>query len=439
MRKFFDAVTTNRYAENRQLLSFASGDFLASKFDNAFFQYVDPLLQGRQLSKLLQLVQTIFKYHDFQADNPYKFHKLIPSARNVHPEIPYVMIFGKAFRYDAIFNRFIYCGEVQYSKDFQLVIALDVGRLCMEYGTFGVVLSLLDLGHIIAEFERIAVDEKSGVEIAYMFDREEVKQQLHTDDDIFFGSVIRISNKQLASETMQFKSQNEVLGKNRKLIDYSRELSLLGVTKYLHSFTKIPEFQRKGEQLASSGDLSRISTGRTSANSSTGLTDLGVHIPAKKWRELLKASTQIMKRYQDKGNFTLHILVRNQGTEIDGYYCIGKQVTKSDQISIDFDEVLHDSKEFFNLEDASYVSFVTYRDSLISVQEQIYYSHVFSAEIIHHLSEFFTTKGYYTRPMKNFDDAYLKQKFIIHAQERVIYMLLAGNAVTSNFKYVLER
>lgn len=433
MKKLFDVLTTKRYEENRQLLSFTTSDFLASTFESADANYLDVSLQAEQVQRLFKLVQKIFGYHDYQVENPYKFHKLIPSARNIHPEIPYILFDGRAYRYDSVSDSFVYCGTVADTDGFQVLIGLDLGRLCNVYGTFGLALSYLDMGHMIAELEVAIMDGHTEVEIAYMFDREKLQTELGIAKDIFLGSILYLSNEQLEKEILYSAKEYKVPAE-RKQIDYSKDLKILGVTDYLNSFNRRFSYKRKGEELAAS---TQWSGARTSANSSGGLLDLGISLSETKWQQLLEISSSIVNRYSDKGQFTLHILICNQDSEMNGYHRVKKEVIDFHSASLSLDNLLHDSKEFFNLEDASFAAFITYQGKQLPIQEQIYYAHVFSAEMIHHLSRFFFGESCYTRPMKNFNDAYLKQQFDLCEQDRVIYLLFAGKTPIGNRKYIL--
>lgn len=436
MKKLFDVLTTKRYEENQQLLSFTTRDFLASSFEPVYSGCLDILLQAEQTQKLLKLVQKIFGYHDYQVENPYKFHKLIPSARNIHPEIPYILFDGRAYRYDSVSDSFIYCGTAANRKGIQLLIGLDLGRLCNVYGTFGLALSYLDMGHMIAEFEASIIDEQTDVEIAYMFDREKLQKELGIAKDIFLGSVLTLSNQQLEKEILCLE---EEIGQSfdRKYINYSRDLTILGITGYLNSLNKQSDYKREAEQLTQLAALDQLSEERTSANTSVGLLDLGLTLPQTKWLQLLEVGRSIVDRYSDKGHFILHMLIYNQDSEINGYHRVDKSTTDFQPMDLSFEDLLHDSKDFFNLEDTSFAAFITYQGEQLSMQEQIYYAHVFSAEMIHHLSRFFFGENCYTRPMKNFDDAYLKQRFDLCEKERVIYLLFAGKSPIGDRKYVL--
>ena len=433
MKKLFDMLTTKRYEENRQLLSFTTSDFLASTFEPADANCLDVSLQAEQVQRLFKLVQKIFGYHDYQVENPYKFHKLIPSARNIHPEIPYILFDGRAYRYDSVSNSFIYCGVVDDTDGFQVLIGLDLGRLCNVYGTFGLALSYLDMGHMIAELEVAVMDGHTEVEIVYMFDREKLQAELGIAKDIFLGSVLYLSNEQLEQETL-YSAKEYNVPTERKQVDYSKDLKILGVTDYLNSFNKRFSYKRKGEALTAS---TQWSGARTSANSSGGLLDLGISLSETKWQQLLEVSSSIVNRYSGKGQFPLHILICNQDSEMNGYHRVRKEVIDFQSASLSLDNLLHDSKEFFNLEDASFAAFITYQGEQLPIQEQIYYAHVFSAEMIHHLSRFFFGENFYTRPMKNFNDAYLKQQFDLCEQDRVIYLLFAGKTLIGNRKYIL--
>lgn len=439
MKKLFDVLTTKRYEENLQLLSFTANDYLASRFRLNENSYLDVSLQPEQIQRMLKIIKQIFGYHNYQLKNPYKFHKIIPSARNVHPEIPYVVIGSKVYRYDPNLDSFIYSGESDGPSNFQLLIGLDLGRLCRIYGTFGLALSHLDMGHMIAEFETLLIDGETTLEVIYMFNRTKWQKQLALSSDIFLGSILSISNYHLEKELVYLKNKSKKID-DHKVINYSEDLNILGIADYLSSFDKKSRYQRAGEELPFFFDLRQTSFKRTSANSSVGLLDLGINLPKAKWQILFKTAISLVKRYSVKGDFAIHILIRNQNPELskmNGHYCVRKGIVNFSSMDISFDDLLYDSKDFFNLEDTSFATFVTYQDNKLSTQEQIYYAHVFSAEIIHHISRFFFAENCYTRPMKNFSDDYLKRYFDLCNQERVIYLLLAGKTPLEISKYIL--
>jgi hypothetical protein len=438
MRELFDDLTNKRYENSKKLLTFTNMDFLTSVFECStdIHHCLEVQVQSNRLQRLLQAIKKIFGYYDYQVTNPYKFHKKIPSARNVHPEVIYVMFDGRVYRYDVLLDAFIYCQDTSTSSGFRILIGLDIGRISKIYGTFGLALSFLDMGHMIAAFETAVMDEQMNVDIMYMFDRVQLKKDLCIPEDVFLGSIIGISNEYVESKTVH-EPKRLRMAVDRKVVDYSKDLELLGITDYLNSLKRQAPFKRKGQMPMTSCLLEDEWNQRTSANSSMGLIDLGIDLSQTKWQQLVDLSQNMIHKYANRGSLTIYLVVRQQSTALNGYYRISHDDITFQATEIQIEQLLHDDINFFNMEDASFACFVTYEDRHHTIEEQIYYAHVFSGEIVQQLSNFFIKEKCYVRPLKNFNDVYLQHHFDLRQEERIMYMLLSGKTVTKNLKYLL--
>ncbi len=87
------------------------------------------------------------------------FINMPPSARGIYCLYPYVICMGYVWLYDALDHRWVCIGYVPSKvQAVELIISCDFWRLCSVYGSFGLALGLLELGHMTADIKMDSED-----------------------------------------------------------------------------------------------------------------------------------------------------------------------------------------------------------------------------------------------------------------------------------------
>ena len=107
---------------------------------------------------------------------------------------------------------------------------------------------------------------------------------------------------------------------------------------------------------------------------------------------------------------------------------------------IDRNRLLHDAQHMIDMESMPVVVYVSYHyDRSRSEKENIYRAHIGASEIIHYISLAGTERGFFTRPMRNFEDAYLESALKASSGERFMYSLIMGKSNTKNYVWRMPK
>ena len=74
---------------------------------------------------------------------------------------------------------------------------------------------------------------------------------------------------------------------------------------------------------------------------------------------------------------------------------------------------------------------------MVFEKENIYNAHIGAAEISHYFLLNAPGDGYFGRPMRNLEDAYLEEIFTARQKEHFMYSLIIGKANSKNYVYRL--
>ncbi|MBA4536693.1 hypothetical protein H1Z61_05925 [Bacillus aquiflavi] len=429
LKELFNSLTIKRHTHNRNTTSFEFVPFLGSIFTYEQSHTIPSVIkQSVHFQSWLNIVKFHFKYEHYQDGNPYKFHKYVPSARGIHPLIPFFIYKGHLCIYNIVEDNIIYIGfDKEKENEIELIIGIDLWRTCSIYGSFGLALSLLDLGHVIGSMKIEANGTGQQLrKVCYMFNRSEYRNKLGLlhPNDIFLGvKLVFQCNDPVCNDL--FVSKRYPYSKK---YHYHDELERIG----LMDFIAVMEFSSNtliDDQYHWQFPRSLLKTGRerTSNNSYVGLMDLSKPLKTAAFEQICQViketKEKILYGYKFRIYFVIqHVIGYEKGLYyLDGDECILRMAT------FQLDEFLFYEKSFFNLQKSPFLLFFSY---LVEDYEadhlKIFYSHVLAGELMQGVSRIVSHLDMYARPIRNMNDAYIKKVFSLGDKERVIYGLFAG-------------
>lgn len=434
MSSLFDDLTRDRYKNNRVTTSFQYTPdlgtvFLYEKTAKAVFAD-DDLFQA-----ITKGIRDIFKYQSFDDVSPYKYQKTVPSARSIHAHFPYIVYYGHLLIYDVFLDELFFLDYDDSKKDaIEVIIAADQWRTCAVYGRFGLALNLLDLGHIIADFNINHFENDLKIKtVAYMFNRKEYMEKFRISSDIMLGCLIEFEAERNHDHTVSKVEQNYL-----KKYHYPQELQRVGVWDYMNQllFLDPVKLECRWSNQATIKNLPKTESERSSYNTYFGLMDISEQYPAGKFRNLLTWLQDNLLQFAQDNKINMYFAIQNVQEFEKGSYLFSNNGLKKLCDDFEAELLLHDTREFFNLERSPFLIYITYQ--LTEEEDEtaaIYFSHVYAAEIIQYITRYVIEPGMYARPLKNINDRYCHEIFHIQENERVIYSLVCGTSNAKREKY----
>lgn len=436
MSSLFDDLTIARYENNRVTTSFQYTPELGTVFT---YERTDigELENDEIFQSLAEGIRGIFKFQSFDDFSPYKYQKSIPSVRSIHAHFPYIIYYGHLLIYDVFLDELILLGYDNRKKDaIEVIVAADQWRTCEVYGTFGLALNLLDLGHIIADFRMNRFEKDLGItRVSYMFNRKEYISKFRIGPDIMLGCVLEFGANQNCSSNFPTLTQ-----KYGKKYQHKKELQQIGVLDYMNQLICVDSGYVKGEWSKASNLQKTLPTNkpdRSSYNTYFGLMDISDEYPAAKFQNLVNWLQKTLRQLTYRNKLRLYFVIQNVQDWENGCYLFTTDGPKMVRRHFETDLFLYDTQEFFNLERSPFLIYVSYQ---LEEEENktlaIYFSHVLAAELIQYITRFVSEKGLYTRPLKNINDRYCRDTMRFQENERVIYSLACGmsNAKREKFR-----
>lgn len=428
--ELFDRITRERYNYPNQYSSVKFVDFMLTSFTDSV-EFSLP----KEAEPLGSVVRGIFGYTRYEPTNPYVFHKAVPAARNIHTNEAYLVCYGNICRYNCKINRFeCVCHDEREAGSFRLVVVAELWRIMKFYGEFGMVLPLLDAGHILSQLkmdlERVDITRGSiryGAKDAGEYERLRLspQSQLITMEVDF-------------SEDTRLSLVPTVESSCRRTMNYDKEVSSYEISKLL-----LP-YEAGFAEMPLVFDDSYIepfvnSQNRESAHNYIGICSLVEHVP-QVW--VLNCAHRLCKSIQHYMNYApeykVYILYRIK--EGERLLTIEQGVASQPcELIIDRNRLLHDAQNMIDMESMPVLVYVSYYyNRTISEKENIYRAHIGAAEIIHYISLSGAEHGFFTRPMRNFEDAYLENALKASSGERFMYSLIMGKSNTKNYVWRLS-
>ncbi len=427
--ELFDRITRERYNYPNQYSSVKFVDFMLTGFSDSV-EFSLP----KEAEPLGTVVRGIFGYTRYEPTNPYVFHKVVPAARNVHTNEAYLVCYGNICRYNCKINSFErVCYDEREVGSFRLVVVAELWRIMKFYGEFGMVLPLLDAGHILSQLkmdlERIGITRGSiryGAKDAGEYERLGLSPQSQLITmEIDFSAYIRLSPVPTIESCF------------RRTMNFDEEVSSYEISKqflpYEAGFAEMPLMFDDAYPVPFVNSQSR-----ESAHNFIGICSL-VEKVSQAW--VLDCVHRLCKSIQHYMNYApeykVYILYRT--TEGERLLTIERGVASQPrEWIIDRNRLLHDTQHMIDIESMPVVVYVSYYyDQSRSEKENIYRAHIGASEIIHYLSLSGAENGFFTRPMRNFEDAYLEGALEASIGERFMYSLIMGKSNTKNYVWRL--
>ncbi|MBP1755111.1 MAG: hypothetical protein H6Q59_1509 [Firmicutes bacterium] len=440
----YERLTSNRYDYRNGNSSFKFIDFMNTDMIGA----TDALSFRGEENAIRQIVRSVFSFQRYEPYNPYVFHKVIPSARNIHPNEAFLIEDGEICRFNPKGNCFEMIGFSERHKGkLWIVIASELWRIMKFYGEFGLALSLLDVGHIQAHLKLKLV--AAGYEKAILLEGINGKHLSNclgfSDSSACIGCVIDLSE-------YLGKSEEEPIPENYRMISYTikRKYDYEDeIRRYpaVINFLKQVEVSRRvriaqSEAAKKMCSVLRYELLRNSGHSTQGLFSTLDRIETDTVMRYATATAGYIREYLDNGiRFRICFLYR----AIDGQnYLIqvsGEGILRLESLeSVHRESLLHDTFEHINMNSIPLDVFILYqRDPICSEDNNIRQAHIGAGEISQYISLMAAVDGFFARPMKNFNDLNI-MKLMGSDQESdsIIYTTIIGKENHYNYVFKLQ-
>lgn len=440
--KFYEQLTRYRYDYKNSYSSFKFIDFM----NTDLLGVIDPTLDDRKENAIRRILRSVFSYRRYEPSNPYVFHKVVPSARNIHPNEAFLIEDGQISRFNSKTNQFEKIGfSQQHVGKLWIVIASELWRIMKFYGEFGLALSLLDLGHIQAHLKlKLLAD---GYERASLIEGEDPKMLGKnlgfSDNSAYIGSVIDLSNYlRLLEHDLLATKDSKVMELQLRKFNYEDEIKYYPeVIEFLHhrdEFKRMPiAYSDSAKSLC--GAL-RHEMSRNSGHSIPGLFSVLDRLPTATIIRYAMGTVQYIKNYLgDNSGFRAGLLYRSLDGE-DHLMLVSEDGIESirKQGRVHKEDLLHDTFEHINMNSIPLDIFLVYAiDPYISQEANISKAHIGAGEISQYISLMAAGDGFFARPMKNFNDKDIAELMDIDRdRESIMYSTIIGKE--NHFNYVLK-
>ena len=207
--KLFDRLTKERYQYKNNISSVKFIDYMITDLNESV-----PCEICREMETVCRMVRNLLRYTRYEAVNPYAFHKCVPAARNVHVNEAYLLYQGDVIRYNCKSDIFEDVNHVSgREKECRLILTAELWRIMKFYGEFGVVLPLLDAGHLLAEM-KLFLEKENMTEAAVIYGAGE------KEDYALFGISPKSNPIVLTidlSKAVSFGERSSVIGRQYEL------------------------------------------------------------------------------------------------------------------------------------------------------------------------------------------------------------------------------
>ncbi len=426
--ELFDRLTRYRYDWPNRYSSVKFIDYMITDLEEGAEETLP-----EEPADLCGIIRKIFGYSRYEPTNPYGFHKRVPAARNVHANEAFLIRDGRISRYNCkldAFERVGFCPEERGRC--RLVVAAELWRLMKYYGEFGLVLPLLDAGHILAEL-RTELEAAGRTETEIRFGVAEKEEYAR----LGLSPKCHMITLEADLERDFFVMEPENSRRFRRLMNYDEEVSSYEAAGRLleqgNGFRrrKLRQDRKRMEPFTETGE-------RESAHNHIGVCSLERTIPEETANRYLEKLETYMNHYMDDaGRFRIYMLYTTEdGRQLRRIE--GGKAGKAEPAEIEKQKLLHDTARMIDMESMPVIVYISYLyDDRLPEIENIYNAHIGAAEICHWFSLNGCADGYFGRPMRNLNDEYLEKTLRTQKKERFIYSLIMGKANTRNYVYRL--
>ncbi len=375
------------------------------------------------------IMKQIMQYVRFELENPYYLHTVCPSARGFNSNKFFIYAVDETkiniFVYDLEENRFyLVCDEENsscYPCATELLIVYDRGKIGKKYGDFGFILSLLDCGHVVHQYKLICKSMNIHSQIMYGG-----IDGLYIPWELDKGTILaRIDLKAFALQgeglVTQAFAEKKVDTAEIWFEAHHGEVLLDSFIKKLNQAELLTDYAILDIYTEMTG-LTEISLCRSSSQSGVGLSFIKYELKEDDLRMLLFQAQELLGLSHIGEKLRINIISPQKH-----YRVLADSMTAEDKV-MDFNEIIHDSKEYIDVTNATLVIFTEIHEKIQDDSECTYmHSVIQSAEFIHSLSLRLTQYGLCARPMKNIDEIYIRNR-AGHNEWIVSYLLIAGKS-----------
>ncbi len=427
--ELFDRISRYRYQYPNKYSSVKFIDYMITDLNQSVAFEIP-----KELEKICNIIRGVFGYSRYEPTNPYTFHKRVPAARNVHTNEAYLICDGNICRYNCkrdVFECIDFCEEEK--GNIRLVVAAELWRIMKFYGEFGLVLPLLDAGHILAQLkmdlEAVGLTE---ADILYGARNAEEYRRLGLSPKSNLIT-LEIDLKRIVA----YKAENEIANTYFRTMNYDTEVSSYEVSEQLLEHEKGFHTRKMlcdHEVLEPFAETQK----RESAHNHIGICSIEETVAEETVAGYIKQLAAYMNHYiEDVNRYRVYMLY----TTTAGQHMIqinqGK-VGNAVEVEVDKRQLLHDTARMIDMESMPIIVYISYLyDEELSEKENIYNAHIGAAEISHYFLLNGPKDGFFGRPMRNLEDAYLEETFSAKNKERFMYSLIMGKANSQNYVHSL--
>lgn len=383
----------------------------------------------KEAEAVSNIIRGVFGYSRYEPTNPYTFHKRVPAARNVHVNEAYFICDGNVCRYNCKKDMFE-C--IRYSEEekgnLRLVVVAELWRIMKFYGEFGLVLPLLDVGHILAQL-RMDLENSGITEVDILYgakDGDEYRRLGISSISNLITLEINFKNR------VSCKSDTRIDGAYKRSMNYDEEVSAYDISNQL--LLHEAGF-RVRKLICNQNKLTPFLAvqNRESAHNHIGICSLEETVSEKLVVEYTMRLCEYMNHYMDDvDRYCVYVLYTTR---------TGQKMIQIDQgmmseatkMVVNKSQLLHDTERMIDMESMPIIVYISYLyDEKLSEKENIYNAHIGSAEISHFFLLNGPQNGLFGRPMRNLEDSYVEKVFSAQENERFMYSLIMGKANTKN-------
>ncbi len=458
-------MTRLRYQTHKKQPSVTFVDHLITDIKGAVYPVtISSCINDPQWSWLKSLYTWTFGILNQQSDNPYIFHKAVPSARNMHPNQGYLYLNGNILRFNPKLNDFEWLAGLNpepldgthtqvNDSDIEIIVVADLWRIMKYYGAFGAALAMLDAGHILGQLKFLL---GSAEDLTYHVD-------FLKNREAFLTAIGDKSNNQMVVFSLRISSLTKFYPWHHGNIsqpaierreDYTTEISAYQEVETLRHHCHQPQKQvTKTYRVEKADSLDRMMAqikARESHHTHMGLHSLWTSLSKETYHHFFSTLSEMLKQQRGpSGTLSIYAALRespetessemgssekamhifqltNQGGLVP-VRSLPDVIGHSQEVSAEPDKILNDSHHYFNMASHPMVIFIVASDQEDwSDQDHCYYHHLNSGEIAQYICLVASQFDLYARPIKNFNDEYLESTLLLASDQRILYAILIG-------------
>lgn len=386
----------------------------------------------KELEEICNIIRKVFEYSRYEPTNPYAFHKRVPAARNVHTNEAYLVCGGNICRYNCKKDMFECVGYCQNEhRNNRLIVVAELWRIMKFYGEFGLVLPLLDAGHILAQL-------KMDLEFAGFIEADILYGARNPEEYQWLGLSSQsnlITLEVNLNRLVSYQPEKLINQTYHRSMNYDAEVSSYEASQQLLSHEQ-NFHERKLRYDTNSLKPFTNTQKRESAHNYIGICSMVETVDEEIATGYIKQLADYMNHYmEDVSRYRVYMLYTTE----TGQYMVRidrGEISKASEISIDKSQLLHDTTRMIDMDSMPIAVYISYLyDQELSEEENIYNAHLGAAEIAHYFLLNGTEDGFFGRPMRNLEDTYLEEVLQADSQERFMYSLIMGQANSQNYVY----